>query len=129
MQVVEQTMINKSDPRYAIIDVASFASKNLYNLALYEVRQSFLCPDGGGVTHPFPIGKFGLKIPVEEIGSGSCPIAPFGAHGLIAPAFGCEIHLTHQAGCPFSRTTKAEIAQFSLDARTSIDPSFGMKNA
>ncbi|MBV9689635.1 MAG: transposase [Ktedonobacteraceae bacterium] len=42
MQLVEQTIISKSDPRFAAIDAASFAAKNLYNLALYEVRQSFL---------------------------------------------------------------------------------------
>src|SRR6266536_2293462 len=42
MQLVEQTIINESDPRYATIDVAAFAAKNLYNLALYEWRQSFI---------------------------------------------------------------------------------------
>src|SRR5712692_8471549 len=42
MQVVEQTIINKSDPRYAAIDAAAFAAKNLYNLAIYEVCQSFI---------------------------------------------------------------------------------------
>ncbi len=42
MQVVEQTVINKSDPRYSMIDEAAFKSKNLYNLALYEIRQSFI---------------------------------------------------------------------------------------
>jgi len=42
MQVVEQHVISKSDPRYAAIDKAAFASKNLYNAALYEMRQSFI---------------------------------------------------------------------------------------
>ncbi len=42
VQLVEQTVINESDPRYAAIDTASFAAKNLYNLALYEMRQSFI---------------------------------------------------------------------------------------
>jgi putative transposase len=42
MQLVEQTVIGKNDPRYKTIDVAAFASKNLYNAALYEVRQSFI---------------------------------------------------------------------------------------
>ncbi len=36
MQLVEQHVIDKNDPRYAIIDAAAFAAKNLYNLALYE---------------------------------------------------------------------------------------------
>ncbi len=42
LQLVEQTIINESDPRYAAIDAASFAAKNLYNLALYEWRQAFI---------------------------------------------------------------------------------------
>ncbi len=41
MQLVEQHVISKTDPRYAKIDKAAFASKNLYNAALYEMRQSF----------------------------------------------------------------------------------------
>ncbi|HJT59069.1 MAG TPA: transposase [Ktedonobacteraceae bacterium] len=42
MQLVEQHCISKSDPRYAIIDAAAFKSKNLYNAALYEMRQAFI---------------------------------------------------------------------------------------
>jgi putative transposase len=42
LQLVERTIINQSDPRYAAIDAASFAAKNLYNLALYEWRQAFI---------------------------------------------------------------------------------------
>jgi putative transposase len=42
MQLVEQHVIDKNDPRYAIIDEAAFKSKNLYNAALYEIRQSFI---------------------------------------------------------------------------------------
>lgn len=42
MQLVEQHLIRKSDPRYAAIDCAAFASKNLYNAANYLVRQSFI---------------------------------------------------------------------------------------
>src|SRR2546423_802173 len=42
MQLVEQHVIKKSDPRYGAIDKAAFASKNLYNAALYEIRQSFI---------------------------------------------------------------------------------------
>ena len=41
MQLVEQHVISKHDPRYAVIDAAAFASKNLYNAANYEYRQSF----------------------------------------------------------------------------------------
>jgi len=42
MQLVEQHVINKSDPRYAVIDAAAFKSKNLYNAANYEYRQAFI---------------------------------------------------------------------------------------
>lgn len=42
MQLVEQHIVRKSDSRFALIDAASFASKNLYNAALYLVRQSFI---------------------------------------------------------------------------------------
>jgi putative transposase len=42
MQLVESHIIKSTDPRYAKIDAACFASKNLYNAALYEVRQAFI---------------------------------------------------------------------------------------
>src|SRR6266849_4035355 len=41
MQLVEQHIIERHDPRYAVIDEAAFASKNLYNAANYEIRQAF----------------------------------------------------------------------------------------
>src|SRR6266702_8687782 len=42
MQLVEQHVIGRNDPRYRVIDEAAFASKNLYNAALYELRQAFI---------------------------------------------------------------------------------------
>jgi len=42
MQLVEHHLIRKTDPRYAIIDAAAFASKNLYNQATYQIRQAFI---------------------------------------------------------------------------------------
>ncbi|MDQ2887590.1 MAG: transposase [Chloroflexota bacterium] len=42
MQLTEQHTIEKNDPRYAAIDEAAFKSKNLYNAANYEVRQSYI---------------------------------------------------------------------------------------
>ncbi len=42
MQFVEQLCIRKRDPRYSVIDEAAFKSKNLYNAALYEMRQAFI---------------------------------------------------------------------------------------
>jgi putative transposase len=41
VQLVEQHCIRKRDPRYSVIDEAAFKSKNLYNAALYEMRQTF----------------------------------------------------------------------------------------
>ncbi len=42
MQLVEQHVIGKHDPRYAAIDEAALKSKNLYNAALYETRQAYI---------------------------------------------------------------------------------------
>ena len=42
MQLVEQHIITKSDPRFQSIDEMALASKNLWNLANYYVRQSFI---------------------------------------------------------------------------------------
>jgi len=42
VQLVEQHVIGRNDPRYGVIDEAAFASKNLYNAALYELRQAFI---------------------------------------------------------------------------------------
>jgi len=42
VQLVEQHCINKKDPRYSVIDEAAFKSKNLYNAALYEMRQAYI---------------------------------------------------------------------------------------
>lgn len=42
MQLVEQHVISKHDPRFAAIDAAAFKAKNLYNAANYLVRQSFI---------------------------------------------------------------------------------------
>src|SRR5215467_7488189 len=42
MQLVEQHVIGRKDPRYSVIDEAAFKSKNLYNAANYEYRQAFI---------------------------------------------------------------------------------------
>jgi putative transposase len=42
MQLVEQHSISKGDPSFHGIDEMAFASKNLWNLANYSVRQSFI---------------------------------------------------------------------------------------
>ncbi len=42
MQLVEQHVIDRSDPRFAVIDEVAFKSKNLYNAANYEIRQTFI---------------------------------------------------------------------------------------
>ncbi len=42
MQLVEQHVISRGEPRFAVIDEAAFKSKNLYNAANYEIRQAFI---------------------------------------------------------------------------------------
>src|SRR5215469_11583011 len=42
MQLAEQHVISKRDPRYATIDAAAFASKNLFNQATYQIRQAYI---------------------------------------------------------------------------------------
>lgn len=42
MQLVERHRVDRHDPRFAQIDAAAFASKNLYNSALYVMRQQFI---------------------------------------------------------------------------------------
>jgi transposase len=42
MRLVEQHRIDRHDLRFAAIDAAAFASKNLYNAALYRTRQAFI---------------------------------------------------------------------------------------
>jgi putative transposase len=42
MRLVEQHRIDKGDPRFALLDAAALASKNLWNAANYLVRQSFI---------------------------------------------------------------------------------------
>ena len=41
MRLVERHVIKRTDPRFVVIDRAAFASKNLYNKALYATRQAF----------------------------------------------------------------------------------------
>jgi putative transposase len=42
VKLVEQHVISTHDPRYAAVDEAAFASKNLYNATLYQIRQAFI---------------------------------------------------------------------------------------
>jgi putative transposase len=42
MRLVEQHRIDRHDPRFVAIDTATFASKNLYNAALYRKRQAYI---------------------------------------------------------------------------------------
>src|SRR5579863_5917048 len=41
LQLVERHIIDRNDPRWAALDAACFLSKNLYNAALYRLRQHF----------------------------------------------------------------------------------------
>jgi putative transposase len=51
MQLAEQHVISKTDPRYATLDKAAFASKNLYNAALYEIRQAFFIHESRYISY------------------------------------------------------------------------------
>ncbi len=42
MRLVERHVITRADPRFAALDAAAFASKNLYNQALYVTRHAFI---------------------------------------------------------------------------------------
>lgn len=42
MQSVEKHIIQRNDPRFPSIDAACFAPKNLYNVALYVIRQVYI---------------------------------------------------------------------------------------
>ena len=42
MYLTEQHVIDRDDPHFAVMDEAAFASKNLYNATLYEMRQAFI---------------------------------------------------------------------------------------
>jgi putative transposase len=42
MHLVERHVIKRADLRFAAIDAAALASKNLYNAANYELRQAFI---------------------------------------------------------------------------------------
>ena len=42
MRRVEQQVIEQSHPQFLAIDALAFASKNLWNQANYQVRQSFI---------------------------------------------------------------------------------------
>lgn len=57
MQLVEQTRIDRHDPRWAAIDAACFASKNLYNATLYVMRQQFIANH-----YVFPFGELDMLL-------------------------------------------------------------------
>ncbi len=50
MRLVERHVIKRADPRFKVIDAAAFASKHLYNAALYVTRQAFI-HEGRVVTY------------------------------------------------------------------------------
>jgi putative transposase len=64
MQLVERHVIKRADPRFAAIDLSAFASKNLYNKALYITRQA-LFQDGSFTTNPMLYQQ--LKVESEYV--------------------------------------------------------------
>jgi putative transposase len=51
MRLVERHVIKRADPRFPALDRAAFASKNLYNKALYATRQAFFL-DSSNPSYP-----------------------------------------------------------------------------
>ena len=52
MRLVEQHRIDHHDPRWRAIDAVTFASKNLYNAALYTTRQAYIHQNQQIVAYP-----------------------------------------------------------------------------
>ncbi|HEX5441196.1 MAG TPA: transposase [Ktedonobacterales bacterium] len=52
MRLVEQHRIDRHDPRWCAIDAATFASKNLYNAAMYATRQAYIHQDQQVIAYP-----------------------------------------------------------------------------
>src|SRR5262245_31067079 len=52
MRLVEQHRIDRHDPRFAAIDAAAFASKDLYNAANFLLRQAYIF---FGKRMPYPM--------------------------------------------------------------------------
>ena len=50
MQLTEQHIIAKNDPRFSVLDTACFLSKNLYNATLFVLRQHFFAT---GKSHSY----------------------------------------------------------------------------
>ena len=60
MQLVEQHIISMIDSRYAVIDAAAFASKNLFN-AMY--RHNVFHAHYASGAHPLLGGGLGKRLP------------------------------------------------------------------
>ena len=105
MQLVEQHVVSKRDPRYAAIDAAAFASKNLYNQAIYQIRQAFI--------HE---GKY---LPYAEIYHRVKHLDCYRA--LPAKVSNSILILVHKNWAPFSARWKSgkSILKSSLDAQKS----------
>lgn len=64
MQLTERHVIDRNDPRYLVIDQAAFASKNLYNAALYLIRQSYIF-EGKYLTYNTSVNQYYNKRTAE----------------------------------------------------------------
>ena len=73
MQLTEQHVIGRDDPRYQAIDAAAFASKNLYNAALYVmVKQPVTKKEQNtAVTHIVPksLAEYSSRLTELPVGS------------------------------------------------------------
>ncbi len=68
MQLAEQHRIDRHDPRWVAIDAAAFASKNLYNAALYLTRQAYIkdhTVTGYGIGRPLQCSEEYRALPAK----------------------------------------------------------------
>ena len=61
MQLTERHVIDRADPRFAVIDQAACKPKNLYNAALYLIRQAFIFEGKSSENTPDRRGENGKK--------------------------------------------------------------------
>jgi putative transposase len=105
MRRVEQQVIEQSHPQFRAIDALAFASKNLWNLANYHVRQSFIVQHtylpNSATFHLLKETEAYQALPAKRGPSSALATAPrldglFCRHGRL-PRVPSQVHGTTQA--------------------------------
>ncbi len=103
MQLVEQHIIIKTDPRFALIDAAAFAAKNLYNAANYSgerVHRGLYRAKDGRCMHADVNGAYTIlrKALPDAFGNGieGIAVCPLWLHvGSLSPVQGAGSQVSH----------------------------------